>query len=77
MAVKTITIDLAAYDALSLRKREGQSFSDVIKAHFGAGGTAKDLLRAAATAGVEPETLDRVADLVKRRRRDRARVPTL
>jgi predicted CopG family antitoxin len=76
-AVKTITIDLVAYEALSRRKLDGQSFSDVIKAHFGAGGTARDLLRAAAMAGVEADTLDQVADVVKRRRRDRARAPAL
>jgi predicted CopG family antitoxin len=75
MAVKTITIDLSAYEALSRRKRAGQSFSDVIKAHFATGGVGADLLAAARRVHVGDETLDGVARVVAGRTRSRARTP--
>ena len=62
MAVKTITIDLEAYDLLSQHKLEGQSFSQVIKAHFGERPTAGRLL-ARIRAGQMSDPLD--ADAVK------------
>jgi predicted CopG family antitoxin len=77
MAVKTITIDLEAYDALARRKREGQSFSDVIKAHFRGSGTGRDLLTAARAARVDVGTVKHIEAAVARRRRDRPRVPSL
>jgi predicted CopG family antitoxin len=76
MAVKTITIDMAAYDALSRHKRAGQSFSDVIKAHFASGGVGADLLAAARQVRVEGDTLDGVARVVASRKRSPARTPS-
>ena len=77
MAVKTITIDLEAYELLARQKRPGQSFSQVIKRRFGATTTAADLLRRAGVARMSPEALDRVESIVRRRRRDLAKAPTL
>ena len=77
MAVKTITIDLDAYEALARRKRGGQSFSDVIKERFADGGTAGDLLRAAGLARASEDTIAEVERQVKARRAHPARVPRL
>lgn len=77
MAVKTITIDLAAYEALARRKHPGQSFSDVIKAQFAAGSTGRDLLEAVRQFGLDEETLDAIEEQVHARRRARARAPRL
>jgi predicted CopG family antitoxin len=77
MAVKTITIDLEAYDLLARQKRPGQSFSQVIKQRFGATTTAADVLRRAGVARMSPEALDRMDSIVRRRRRDLAKAPKL
>lgn len=77
MAVKTITIDLAAYEALARRKRVGESFSDVIKAHFARTAVARDLLVVARRIGLEPGTLEGIDKVVSSRKRSRARTPQL
>ena len=67
MAVKTITIDLEAYEALRRYKRKGQSFSQVIKEHFNAPKTGRDLLAALERFALSPDTLDAIDDVVRRR----------
>jgi predicted CopG family antitoxin len=77
MAVKTITIDLEAYDVLSRHKQPGQSFSQVIKAHFGARKTVAAFRTALAVESVSARTLDSIDKVIRRRRESRARVPEL
>jgi len=77
MAVKTITIDLEAYAALSRHKRAGQSFSQVIKAHFGPQPTAGRLLERLRTTRMSAEALDAMDAQVRDRRRHPARAAAL
>jgi len=77
MAVKTITIDLEAYELLTRHKRAGQSFSAAIKEHFRTRKTASALLRALPFLTVEEATLDQIETQVRGRRRHLARVPRL
>lgn len=76
MAVKTITIDLEAYDRLS-RLKDGASFSQVIKKYLPAvGSTAGDLLVALDGSTVSDETVDRIAEAVEGRRHSPVREPS-
>lgn len=59
MAVKTITLDLEAYELLARRKRKGQSFSQVVKERF-SGSTASDLLAALDQLALDEETLEAI-----------------
>jgi predicted CopG family antitoxin len=77
MAVKTITIDIEAYDALARQKKPGQSFSRVIKAHFGPPKTVAAFRQALGTAAVSERTLKAVDAIARTRKRSAARVPTL
>jgi predicted CopG family antitoxin len=77
MAVKTITIDLEAYEALARRKRKGESFSRVIKEHFGRASTGRDLAALLPEVRLSANTLGKLDGLIRRRRADRARAPKL
>jgi len=82
MAVKTITIDLEAYELLARRKAEGQSFSQVIKEHFGRPltvGEFKSRMRRDLEAGrrLSEETLDAIERVIQSRKDDPVRYPRL
>ena len=73
MAVKTITIDLEAYAALARHKRAGQSFSQVIKAHFGPQPTAGRFLDRVRSLRLDETTLNAMERLIKARAHEPAR----
>jgi predicted CopG family antitoxin len=77
MSVKTITIDMRAYTLLSRHKQEGQSFSDVIKAHFGPQPTAKAFLGAVRSARVGEDALELMERQLRARPLDPARAVRL
>lgn len=77
MAVKTITIDLEAYEALRLRKGPNQSFSDVIKERFRHDSTGATLRAVLDTAALGVPTLDATDTVIASRRRSGARAPKL
>lgn len=78
MAVKTITIDLEAYEALASQKRPGQSFSQVIKAHFGPPKNARAFRQAVRDIGsLSARTLEAIDSEITARRRSRPKVPSL
>jgi predicted CopG family antitoxin len=72
MIVKTIAIDLEAYEALSRRRGPGQSFSDVIKEHFRGGCTGRVLAKVLDGAALDRSTLEALEHIVRRRGADRA-----
>ena len=77
MAVKTITIDIEAYNTLARHKRTGQSFSQVIKAHFGPQPTAGRLLERMRTIRMSDEALDAMDAIVADRKKHPARTVAL
>jgi len=71
--VKRITIDIEAFEALSRHKAKGESFSQVIKSHFGRRRTGRDLLRILEQLRLTEATADRIEEVVKARRRSPVR----
>ena len=73
MAVKTITIDLEAYETLARHKKGNESFSQVIKRTFAEERyTARHLLEHLSEVAVSEDTLDRIE---AERRRDESEYP--
>jgi hypothetical protein len=71
MAVKTITIDLEAYDLLAARKNRGESFSRVIKRLLADdASTASGLLRDLPRITLAGETLGSIEEVVRDRELD-------
>lgn len=67
MAVKTITIDMEAYDLLSMEKRADESFSKVIKRRLRPARTASSLLAALPKCLLSEDTLDHTEAIVRSR----------
>ena len=77
MPVKTITIDLEAYEALARHKRRGESFSQVIKEHFGRRRTGRDLAALLPEVRLSVSALGKLDGLIQRRHTDRVQAPKL
>ena len=73
MAVKTITIDMEAYEILARHKKAGQSFSRVIKEHFGKPKTAREFVALLRDLSLAEETLTAIDKQVRSRRSNPAR----
>jgi predicted CopG family antitoxin len=77
MAVKTITIDMEAYDLLAAEKRGSESFSRVIKRRFRRANTAKILLERLDEVCLSESTLKRLDKIVRARAKSPAESPVL
>jgi len=69
---------MEAYEKLAREKKEGESFSQVIKRILGARGmTAEKLLANAKNIKVSESTLDRIEQIVRDREKDLVDAPRL
>lgn len=67
IAVRTITLDLEAYELLRRHKRGSQSFSQVVEEHFRPRHKVGDIRKALDSIELEAETLDLIDEQVLRR----------
>jgi predicted CopG family antitoxin len=77
MAVKTITIDMEAYDLLASEKRAHESFSRVIKRKFRRASTAKALCERLDAVCLSESTLKSLDRILKAREKSPAESPLL
>lgn len=73
MPVKTLNVDMDAYDLLASDKRAGESFSKVVKRRMKGAHTASDLLRNIDRLLLEGSTLDDLDSLVRVRNHSSAK----
>jgi len=69
MAVKTITIDMEAYEILAAEKRGNESFSQVIKRKLKEKSTASNLLRNLPKCALSEDTLSNIDRIIEDRKR--------
>jgi predicted CopG family antitoxin len=77
MPVKTITIDMEAYDLLAAEKRNNESFSRVIKRKFRRASTAKVLSERLDEVCLSESTLKNLDKILKARDKSPAESPAL
>ena len=77
MPVKTITIDMEAYDLLAGEKRRNESFSRVIKRKFRSANTARVLLERLDEVCLSESTLKSLDRIVRARADSLAESPRL
>jgi|WetSurMetagenome_2_1015567.scaffolds.fasta_scaffold73117_2 predicted CopG family antitoxin len=75
MPVKTITIDMEAYDLMAAEKRNNESFSRVIKRKFRRASTAKILFDRLDEVCLSASTLNNLDKILKARSKSPAKSP--